>query len=57
MTEQERIEDDFWEDDEDFDLYTSCPNCGEDYDEIDYEYQICSLCKYNANNQQLKEKK
>ena len=21
-----------------------CPACGEDYDEIDYEYQICHYC-------------
>lgn len=26
-----------------------CPNCGHEYDEIDYEYQICHFCKYNNN--------
>ena len=26
-----------------------CPGCGEEYDEIDYEYQICHLCKTNNN--------
>lgn len=39
--------------DEDFDsmerLKENCPNCHREYDEIDYEYQICHLCKYNAN--------
>ena len=25
----------------------SCPNCGISYDEIDYEYQICHICKYD----------
>lgn len=24
-----------------------CPKCGREYDEIDYEYQICHLCKYS----------
>ena len=23
-----------------------CPFCGNEYDEIDYEYQICHYCKY-----------
>jgi len=27
-------------------IYESCPNCGRTYDEIDYDYQICSLCGY-----------
>ena len=26
-----------------------CPNCGREYDEIDYEYQICHICKFNNN--------
>jgi predicted amidophosphoribosyltransferase len=29
-------------------LYDFCPCCGRDYDEIDYEYQICHLCGYNV---------
>lgn len=27
-----------------------CPNCGEDYDGVDYEYQICHHCDFNNNN-------
>jgi hypothetical protein len=35
-----------FEDDEvEFDDY--CPNCLNTYDEIDYEYQICHICKYD----------
>jgi hypothetical protein len=30
-------------------LDEKCPNCGAEYDEIDYEYQICHYCKYNNN--------
>lgn len=26
-----------------------CPVCWNEYDEIDFEYQICHLCKYNNN--------
>jgi ribosomal protein L37E len=39
------------EDDFDFnedDMYDSCPNCGRDYDEIDYDYQMCSRCGYDT---------
>lgn len=25
----------------------TCPNCHEEYDDIDQEYQICSLCGFN----------
>lgn len=41
-------EDDFFDDDEPL-LDTSCPFCGKEYDEIDYEYQICHICKFNNN--------
>ena len=30
-------------------LDESCPNCHNEYDEIDYEYQICHICKFNNN--------
>jgi hypothetical protein len=30
-----------------------CPSCGNEYDEIDYEYQICHLCK-SKNKHKLK---
>ncbi len=36
--------------DDDLNLYSSCPNCGIEYDQIDYEYQICHLCKFNNNH-------
>jgi hypothetical protein len=26
----------------------NCPNCGKEYDDIDFDYQICSRCHYNA---------
>jgi len=29
-------------------LFENCPNCGSTYDEIDYDYQICSLCGHSA---------
>jgi hypothetical protein len=41
--------DDFY-DDEVYDeiiLDEYCPECGEEYDEIDYEYQICHWCDYD----------
>lgn len=34
---------------EDKKLFESCPNCHREYDEIDYEYQICHRCKFDAN--------
>ena len=42
-----------YRDNEDFDevdMWHDCPNCGKPYDEIDYEYQICHYCKFNANS-------
>jgi len=30
-----------------------CPSCGLEYDEIDYEYQICSYCKFNNNGKEM----
>lgn len=27
-----------------------CPNCGREYDEIDFEFQICHFCKFNNND-------
>jgi len=37
------------EDDDFNELPESCPNCGETYDEVDFEYQICHLCGFNNN--------
>lgn len=31
-------------------LFDWCPKCGKQYDEIDREYQLCSHCKYDAEN-------
>lgn len=41
------LEDDWNYEDDGGDL--NCPNCGREYDEIDYEYQICHLCGFNNN--------
>lgn len=30
-------------------LNDNCPCCGYEYDEIDYEYQICHRCKFTSN--------
>lgn len=26
-----------------------CPNCNREYDEVNHEYQICHICKFNNN--------
>lgn len=39
---------DFYDDDEDSNLVEFCPHCGREYDEVDYEYQICHYCKKSA---------
>jgi len=39
---EEDLKDDL--DDEQMDEF--CPSCGEEYDEVDYEYQICHKCQY-----------
>lgn len=38
---------DWWDDDEEINLDDTCPYCSEDYDEIDYEYQMCHHCGFN----------
>lgn len=47
MIKQEEFED--FEDDEPIGVWHDCPNCGHPFDEIDFEYQMCHLCKYDAN--------
>jgi hypothetical protein len=37
--------DDFYFDDDE-NLPDTCPNCNRDYDEIDFEYQICHICGF-----------
>ena len=29
--------------------YESCPNCGETYDDADFDFQICHICGYNVD--------
>lgn len=50
-------EDEEWDDDayENDGLVDVCPNCGEPYDEIDHEYQICHFCNYAATNEERDE--
>ncbi|GAB4327363.1 MAG: hypothetical protein Kow0037_00850 [Calditrichia bacterium] len=36
--------------DNEYDLYDECPKCGRYYDELDYEYQICRACGWDAEN-------
>lgn len=31
----------------------TCPNCGETYDDIDREYQICHICKFNNTKHKM----
>ena len=42
-------DEEFCDDQEDEGMYHDCPQCGIEYDEIDYDYQICHRCNYNAN--------
>lgn len=42
---ESEVTNDFPNDEEDIFLYENCPTCGHQFDEIDYEYQICSRCK------------
>jgi len=45
--------DDYYEDLYENSLLEYCPNCGELYDDIDFDYQICHFCKFD-NSQRLK---
>ena len=31
--------------------YQFCPNCGRGYDELDCEFQFCSFCRYDADEE------
>lgn len=49
MTKEPEIQNGF-EDDDEFDgIDERCPNCGDEYDDIDFDYQICHRCGYNNN--------
>lgn len=39
---------DFYDDEDS--LHHDCPKCSRTYDEIDYEYQSCSKCGWDAEN-------
>lgn len=41
---------DYYEDEDLCHMDDRCPNCGIEYDEIDFEYQICHHCKHNNND-------
>lgn len=32
----------------------NCPSCGREYDDIDFDYQICSRCKFDAEKKEFK---
>ena len=51
VTSSADLEDDFY-DDEYYENqpHEDCPKCGRHYDDIDFDYQICSHCKYNAES-------
>lgn len=49
MTDNETNYDNYDEENREALGFDSCPACNREYDEIDYEYQICSYCKHNAN--------
>ena len=42
-----------YEDDND-DLLESCPKCGRSYDHIDFDYQSCSKCGWDAERNRYK---
>jgi ribosomal protein L37E len=36
---------------EDIQPYEMCPKCGRQYDDIDFDYQSCSKCGWDAENE------
>jgi hypothetical protein len=49
--EEKMPEPEFYDEDEPL-MDDVCPNCGHEYDEIDFEYQICHYCYFNNNKNQ-----
>ena len=41
------VPEDDWDYNDGIPMDDVCPNCNVEYDEIDYEYQICHFCKFN----------
>lgn len=31
--------------------YEFCPKCNHEYDEVDFDYQICSRCRWDAEQE------
>lgn len=45
-------EEDYYSDDDVENMPSdSCPKCGRTYDEIDFDYQICSKCGWDADKE------
>lgn len=42
-------DEDIYFDDDNDGLDDYCPSCREEYDEVDREYQICHICKFDNN--------
>lgn len=32
-------------------FYESCPKCGREYDHIDFDFQLCSYCGHDADEE------
>jgi len=47
------IEEDYYNDLYKNSLLEYCPNCGNFYNDIDFDYQICHYCKFD-NSQRFK---
>lgn len=50
METNEQLPEYDFDESEDDEGYSNCPKCGHEYDEIDFEYQICHICKHNVSN-------
>jgi ribosomal protein L37E len=37
--------------------HEDCPKCGRSYDDIDFDYQICSRCGWDAENEKFGKKR
>lgn len=50
---EEKYSPDWWDDEDDEPILPDyCPVCGFEYDDIDFEYQICSVCGHNNQKTQ-----
>lgn len=47
--------DDEFDDDMEEKAYRDCPKCGRTYDDIDFDFQICGKCGWDAINEQYDE--